>query len=246
MDKAIFHFKQSLMASLTAEAWRSTGLCTYRKAQLERRGGGPSERTAPLLREALSYLTEANLLDKARPQINAHLVMCAVQLGQVHAAKQALREVLRHADMLDHGTALELAQILLEFSDESTSRLAGRESERGWLAKDGRYAREAASVAAVLLTKRQSAEAHFIMGRARALLGEHAEAVGCFCAALELCDAESSSLGPAADAARDSASRLAAEPAYADAVEEAISRAEWPRLDHTPSSGGTPVGRLSG
>mmetsp|Transcript_50052 Transcript_50052/g.134692 ORF Transcript_50052/g.134692 Transcript_50052/m.134692 type:complete len:1342 (+) Transcript_50052:5144-9169(+) len=246
MDKAVFHFKQSLLAGQTAEAWRGAGVCAYRKAQLHRQRGGSSERTAALLGEALSHLTEANFLDKVRPQINAYLVMCAVQLGKVQVAKQALREVLRHADALDDSTARELTQILLEFSDESLSRLAGRESERGRLAKDGRYAREAASMAAVLLARRPSPEAHLFVGRACALLGEHAEAVGSFCAALELCDAESPSLGPAADAARDSASRLAAEPAYSAKVEEAIARAKWPRWVETPTSAATPVSRLTG
>merc|ERR550534_839444 len=139
MDKAIEHYKRSLAVMQTAEAWRNAGICAYRQACLLPRDGpeDSQHRRLGFLRDAQRFLIEANLLDNSRPQVNAWLSICAVELGRKQVAKQAIRQVLRVAERLDYTCAAELAAVLVRFSDE---RQAPRPADRGTLFRDGRYA----------------------------------------------------------------------------------------------------------
>jgi hypothetical protein len=123
--------------------------------------------------EASKYLAEANLLDVTRPQINAWLVICAIETGNVQIAKQTLRQVLRYDGHLDAAICLELAVVLLRCSDESR---AGP-GERKWIVQDGRYAAEVILVANVLLSLMNCGEVHYILGLAHILSGNDAAAL---------------------------------------------------------------------
>eukprot|EP00933_Yihiella_yeosuensis_P028968 TRINITY_DN22720_c0_g1_i2.p1 TRINITY_DN22720_c0_g1~~TRINITY_DN22720_c0_g1_i2.p1 ORF type:complete len:259 (+),score=70.11 TRINITY_DN22720_c0_g1_i2:145-921(+) len=230
------HYKRSLMASPTGEAWKSLGVCCYRKAKLQKTAKSRDR----LLKEAQRYLAEANFLDKERPQINAWLVMCAVELGESQVAKQVLRQTLRFEDRLDTPTALELANVLLRFSDEQ--RAAEWGGERGRLVQDGRYAREAATVARIVLARKESGQARHVVARALALSGEEGSAAAEFCAALPLLATEdATALQEAAHMARLCASKLPGESRLAALVEEAIQVALEQQLNQgaafTPQEG---------
>merc|ERR1712151_352003 len=181
-----------------------------------------------ILTEALKYLSEANMLDKCRPQINAWLAICAVELGQVQVAKQTIRHVMRYEEHLDSVTALELAAVLVRFSNEHAPGV--QQEERGHLVLDARYAEEAVKVARIAI-KRGRAEdcgrAQQILAEARVLVGEDAKAVEDFCTAIRLFGGS----GPSEDRARRQevipgaracAARLLGEPQWAAMVEEAI------------------------
>jgi tetratricopeptide (TPR) repeat protein len=216
-DRAVYHYKRSLIAGPTAEAWKSVGVCAYRRAQLET---SQSKRTR-LLKDASRYLQEANVLDKERPQIIAWLAICAAELGQVQLAKQAVRQVLQFEARFDVDTGLELAGVLVRFSDEQ--RAAEWGGERGRLVQDGRYAQEAAEVARLVISRSESGRARHFLACALALNGEHGAAAAQFSAALPLLVAEDpGSLESAADKARQCAAKMPGEPQLAALVEEAI------------------------
>jgi tetratricopeptide (TPR) repeat protein len=190
LERAMKHFKRSLLVAPTAEVWLQAGICAYRQACLGRQRSlfkckepAPEYQTADPeqlqkrqagFNEASKYLTEANLLDVTRPQVNAWLVICAVEMGQVQVAKQTLRQALRYGQRLDLRTSLELAVTLLRFSDESR---AGP-GERRWLVQNGRYATEAIMVAELLAAAEQvHPNVFYILGRAYVLLGNDAAAL---------------------------------------------------------------------
>jgi len=189
LARAMQHYKRSLLLTPTAEVWLRAGICAYRQACLGRKrslfkckepapeyqSADPSvtETRQRAFKEASKYLTEANLLDVSRPQINSWLAICAVETGNVQVAKQTLRQVLRWSNYLDEHTALELAVVLLRCSDEGR---AGP-GERKWLVEDGRYAADAILVANNLVAKRDSGEVHYILGLAKILSGSDAEAL---------------------------------------------------------------------
>merc|ERR1719401_3065530 len=216
--KALYHYKRSLLAAPTAEAWRNAGVCTYQKARLLPRLEPSRQR---MLQEAMKYLVEANLLDKCRPQVNASLVICAVELGQVQVAKQTLRQVLRYEDRLDAAAALELAETLLRFSDEHGPDIC--QEERVRLVQDMRYADEAIAVAKAALKLQDNGKAHLLLARARMLKGEDEQAVSEFCAALPLLADDPEAQDEVASAARTCAMRLVGEPDWARLVEEAVA-----------------------
>eukprot|EP00401_Gymnodinium_catenatum_P035822 CAMPEP_0117468402 /NCGR_PEP_ID=MMETSP0784-20121206/6159_1 /TAXON_ID=39447 /ORGANISM="" /LENGTH=1846 /DNA_ID=CAMNT_0005262413 /DNA_START=28 /DNA_END=5570 /DNA_ORIENTATION=- len=194
---AMDHLKRSLIIAPTAEAWRCAGVCSYQEACLRRKrlrsaadaaaadaGAGTSAPAAAagaaalapesLFGEAVRFLTEANTLDRRRPQINAWLALCAAETGRVQIARQAIRQVLRFGGRLDAATALWLATPLLRFSDESRA-IPG---ERPRFVQNGRYAREVVAVLQLVLGMQQkNAEARYMLARAHALLGEDATAV---------------------------------------------------------------------
>eukprot|EP00927_Polykrikos_kofoidii_P035827 TRINITY_DN30343_c0_g1_i1.p1 TRINITY_DN30343_c0_g1~~TRINITY_DN30343_c0_g1_i1.p1 ORF type:complete len:1568 (-),score=298.28 TRINITY_DN30343_c0_g1_i1:61-4311(-) len=233
---AMEHLKQSLLIAPTAEAWRCAGVCSYQEACLRRRrlrgsrGGGDaaaggdaasavslSAALAPevLFAEALRFLSEANVLDRRRPQINAWLAICCVEMGRVQIAKQTIRQVLRFADRLDARTALQLATMLLRFSDESRA-LPG---ERPHLVREGRYAGEVVAVAPIAFDSASSAEAHRIMARAHAMLGEDENAVNELLVALHLLDTDPKQQDEIIVEARACAARMLAMPKLAAIVE---------------------------
>lgn len=106
VEKAITHYKRSLMAAPTAEAWKCIAVCCYRRAKQET----SKRRRDRMLHEALRYLGEANLLDNERPEINVWSVRCAAELGQKQVAKQALRQVLRFEESLGRALEQQLVQ----------------------------------------------------------------------------------------------------------------------------------------
>jgi len=216
-ERAVYHYKRSLLASPTAEAWKSVGACAYRSVRNET----DPKKKIRLLKDASRYLTEANVLDRERPQITAWLAICAVELGKKQIAKQSIRQVLQFEDRLDTPTALELASLLLRFSDER--RAHEWNGERGTLVQDGCYAQEAAAVARIILSRGESGQARHILARALALSGEFGAAAAEFCAALPLLVAEDQeALDLAADMARKCAGMMPGEPQLAALVEEAI------------------------
>ena len=107
--------------------------------------------------------------------------------------------------------ALELARHLLRFSDETSGE------ERGRLAQHGRYSKEAAALAKVILETKSSGEARYLLAYAKYLDGELAAAAGEFCAALPGLEP----LGPLFEEAVTMARRCASgEPQLAALVEE--------------------------
>jgi len=171
--KALQHYKRSSLAAPTTEAWRCSGVCALRKARLlprQRDGSEDDQARQALLQQALRYLTEANVMDRCRPQVNAWLVICAVELGQVQVAKQTFRQVMRYQDRLEVSNLLELANVLLRFSDEHCDDIL--QEERGPLVLDGRYASEALAAARAALARGAGSEARQAAAQARALLGE--------------------------------------------------------------------------
>lgn len=235
VDSALKQYKLALLVVPTAEAWRNAGICAYMRARLMPRepdGTQQADDRQLLLKEALKYLSQANILDKCRPQINAWLVICAVELGQVQIAKQTLRHVMRFEDHLDSSTALELAGVLVRFSDEHGPDV--QQHERGHIVLDGRYAEEAIPVAKVAIKRGQAEDcgrAQQLLGQAHVLVGEGALAVQEFCTAIRLFGGS----GPAQDKsrrleviplARVAAARLLGEPQWAAMVEEVIEITE--------------------
>jgi len=233
MEKAVEHYKRSLELAQTAEAWRNAGICQYRQACLLNRdldGSDNMRRRQGLLRDALRFFTEANMLDRGRPQVNAWLVTCSVELGMVQVAKQTLRQVLRCRTDLDYASAFELAGVLLRFSDERRAA----QGERGVLVLDGRYASEAIALARIALERQDSGQAHLVLAQALAVQGELAAAVEEFCAAVERLDGDTARQDEAMQAGRECARRLVGEPRYAVLLEEAAVAAEAARRGPAP------------
>ena len=160
------------------------------------------------------------MLDKERPDILAWLTICAVELGNVQIAKQGFRQLMQFEDLLESSVALELARIFLRFSNEQKASEWG--GERGRLVQDGRYAKEAAMVAKMILARAEVGEARQILAWSLALDGEHAAAAGEFCAAMPLLVVQDpNSLDQAAEMARHCASMVPGEPQLVAMVEEA-------------------------
>merc|ERR1719230_715344 len=86
MVKAKEHYKLSLIVAPTAEAWQRSGVCAYRLAVMAKRGKFEGAGEQSLFEEAMQCLTEANIMDEWRPQINTWLVICAVEMGQEYKA----------------------------------------------------------------------------------------------------------------------------------------------------------------
>mmetsp|Transcript_11339 Transcript_11339/g.23945 ORF Transcript_11339/g.23945 Transcript_11339/m.23945 type:complete len:180 (+) Transcript_11339:2-541(+) len=127
-------------------------------------------------------------------------------------------------DRLEQSVALELAEILLRFSNEQKAPEWG--GERGRLVQDGRYAKEAAMVAKMILGRAEIGQARQILAWSLALDGEHAAAAGEFCAAMPLLVVQDpGSLDQAAEMARHCASMVPGDPQLVAMVEEAISAA---------------------
>jgi len=231
VEKTLQHLQRSLLIKPTAEAWSRAGICACQRARLmeRRQDASPQAKTRQqFLQQALRYLQEANLLDRNRPQINAWLAICAVEVGKVQVAKQSFRNVLRFADRLDSGTLLELARVFLRFSDEHGPGVL--QEERGMLVKDERYIQEAISAANLLLAREQHGEAHHILAEVNVMIGNDAKAVPEFCSALGCLGTEYSCnedrMKMVAQAARACAARLVGEPHLAAQIESAAAAAE--------------------
>lgn len=113
VERVIEHCKRSIMTAPTAEAWKNVGVCTFHKAQQ----AADARTRRKLLNEAMKYLSEANILDRRRPEINSWVAACAAELGRVQAAKQCLREVLRNQENLDFRTRKDVDSLLLRLSE---------------------------------------------------------------------------------------------------------------------------------
>eukprot|EP00931_Biecheleriopsis_adriatica_P052691 TRINITY_DN30700_c0_g1_i2.p1 TRINITY_DN30700_c0_g1~~TRINITY_DN30700_c0_g1_i2.p1 ORF type:complete len:785 (-),score=201.38 TRINITY_DN30700_c0_g1_i2:101-2455(-) len=217
-DRAVYHYKRSLLAAPTADAWKNVGVCAYRRVRF----AASTQQRERKLKEATKYLKEANVLDRDRPDILAWLAMCAVELGQVQVAKQGVRQLLQFEERLDIPTALELAKLLLRFSNEQQAHEWN--GERGRLVQDGRYIDEAAAMARMVLSRSDNGEAKHVLAWSLALRGEHGPAATEFCAALPALALEDpSSLGMAAEMAQRCAAKVQGEPQLARTVEEAIA-----------------------
>ncbi|CAJ1347673.1 unnamed protein product, partial [Effrenium voratum] len=217
-ERAVKHYKKSVMVSPTAEAWKNIGLCRYR---LVKHAQSNKEQK---LQEAMKYLQEANLLDRERPEILAWLGICAVELGLVQIAKQAFRQLMRFEERLEVPVALELANVFLRFSNEQQASYA----ERGRLVQDGRYCAEAAAMAKAVMDRGQCGRAQQILAWCKALQGDHGAAAGDFCAALPNLQ-DPAALEEAANMARHCASMVPGEPHLVALVEEAIAMAVEPK-----------------
>eukprot|EP00929_Paragymnodinium_shiwhaense_P112033 TRINITY_DN80284_c0_g1_i1.p1 TRINITY_DN80284_c0_g1~~TRINITY_DN80284_c0_g1_i1.p1 ORF type:complete len:1784 (+),score=584.59 TRINITY_DN80284_c0_g1_i1:72-5354(+) len=239
---ALESLKQSLLVAPTAEAWCCAGICSYQEACLRRQrlrasaasgdagagtsGTGPVAAAAlapeALFGEAVRFLTEANTLDRRRPQINAWLTICAAELGRISIAKQTFRQVLRYSSQLDVHTALQLSTTLLRFSDERQA-LPG---ERPKYTEDGRYASEAGEAAKIALQLQESGQGHFLLGRSLALQRKDLEALLEFQQTLQGSQGDERRLQEAAGEARALAKKLAAtDPTIVAAVEQDIKTA---------------------
>ena len=120
--------------------------------------------------EASKYLQEANVLDRERPDTLVWLTICAVELGHVQVAKQGFRQLMQFDDRLEQSTALELAELLLRFSNEQKASEWG--GERGRLVQDGRYAKEAGMIAKSVLGRAEVGQARHILAWSLALDGD--------------------------------------------------------------------------
>jgi len=262
MSKAMYHYKRSLLISPTAEVWFRAGVCSYRLACLGRKRSlfrckEPAPAYQPAdpetvkkrqagFKEATKYLTEANLLDVTRPQTNAWLVICAVEMGRVQIAKQALRQVFSYYYRLDAATCLEMAVVLLRCSDESR---AGP-GERKWLVEDCRYADDAILAANLLLSMKESGEVHYILGLAYVMLGDDAAAFPHFQAALPWFSHDAPCQDEIDSALRACSSRLNGGAGFvvgpvtvpAPPIRTAAQEAEFQERLESTRSGGTPEG----
>lgn len=230
-ERAVKHYKKSAMAAPTAEAWKNIGLCRYRRVKYE-----TTARKEKKLREAMQYFYEANALDRERPDTLAWLSICAVELGEVQRAKQGFRQLMQFEERLASPVALELAEVLLRFSNER--RAAEWQGERGRLVQDGRYAKEAAMLSKVLLGRSESGPARCILAWSKFLQGEHGAAAGEFCAALTgLLTEKPQMLEEAAYMARHCAALIPGEPQLSALVEEAIAIASEPQPEESSGLG---------
>ncbi|CAL1167890.1 unnamed protein product [Cladocopium goreaui] len=230
-ERAVKHYKKSAMAAPTAEAWKNIGLCRYRRVKYE-----TTARKEKKLREAMKYFYEANALDRERPDTLAWLTICAVELGEVQRAKQGFRQLMQFEERLASPVALELAEVLLRFSNEQ--RAAEWHGERGRLVQDGRYAKEAAMLSKVLLGRSESGPARCILAWSKFLQGEHGAAAGEFCASLTgLVTEKPQMLEEAAYMARHCAALIPGEPHLSALVEEAIAIASEPQPDESSGFG---------
>eukprot|EP00435_Cladocopium_sp_Y103_P074701 s43_g50.t1 len=218
-ERAVKHYKKSAMAAPTAETWKNIGLCRYRRVKYET----STARKEKKLQEAMKYFYEANVLDRERPDTLAWLTICAVELGQVQVAKQGFRQLMQFEERLASPLALELAEVLLRFSNEQRATEWG--GERGRLVQDGRYAKEAAMLSKVLLGRSESGPARCILAWSKFLQGEHGAAAGEFCASLtSLVTEKPQMLEEAAYMARHCAALIPGEPHLSALVEEVGER----------------------
>jgi len=130
--------------------------------------------------------------------------------------------VLANDEQLDVGTALELTEVFLRFSDE---RLASADERHQGLVVDGRYAQEAAIIARIVLKRQDCGRARHALAWAHELLGEDAAAANEFCAAIPLLNANHDRQNKMADAARACAIRVLDQPELLDMVEKVIAEA---------------------
>eukprot|EP00434_Breviolum_minutum_P029349 symbB.v1.2.025960.t2/scaffold2556.1/size76420/6 len=213
-ERAVKHYKKSAMVAPTAEAWKNIGLCRYRQVKLQ----ATTSRKEKKLKEAMKYFQEANVLDRERPDILAWLTICAVELGLVQVAKQGFRQLMQFEERLETPVALELASLLLRFSNEQ--RAADWGGERGRLVQNGRYSKEAAMLSKVILGRGEDApRARNILAWCKFLDGDHGAAAGEFCASMSAAD-DPEFLEEAAYMARHCASMIPGEPQLAALVEE--------------------------
>lgn len=227
MGKAEEHYAKALQIAPMAEAWKNAGICAYRRARLQQ----ATEDRAPHLRRARKCLVEANLLDKGRPQVNAWLAICSVELGKSQVAKQAIRTVLRFQEQLDMPTGLELAEVLLHFSDEKKAA----PGERPLLVQEGRYATEAIALSRVALERLpktpgggeglDAGRARYVLAQSLALTGDLEAALAEFCKALPGLAGDAERQRVAVSDARACSTRLPHEPRWALMVEEAVAKA---------------------
>lgn len=230
-ERAVKHYKKSAMVAPTAEAWKNIGLCRYRQVKLQ----ATTSRKEKKLKEAMKYFQEANVLDRERPDILAWLTICAVELGLVQVAKQGFRQLMQFEERLETPVALELASLLLRFSNEQ--RAADWGGERGRLVQNGRYSKEAAILSKVILGRGEDApRARNILAWCKFLDGDHGAAAGEFCASMSAAD-DPEFLEEAAYMARHCASMIPGEPQLAALVEEAIAVACEPQQVPEDESG---------
>lgn len=214
------HYKRSLLLCPTAEAWRNSGVCAYRMAVIKK-AAGLTEEEDVLYNEALECLTQANLMDETRPKINVWLTVCAVELGKSTIAQQAFRQAMAKEDELDFDTAMELAQALLRFSDPKNAEAEGGSR----FVRPGLYAREALLAAKAALMKKDSGEAHFIIGQALMMLGEDKEAMGELRGAIAWFYDQPERQQLVAEVARNCAARIIDEPRMMEVVDEDLQMA---------------------
>lgn len=215
------HFKRVLMIAPTADAWMHSGILSY-KLWLLKRDPSAQEPDIQLLQDAISFLTEANILDVVRPQISAWLVICSAELGQVQMAMQAYRQVMCHIDRLDISTATELSEVLLRFSDEESPALLWQRK----LVRQGRYAKEALALAQVILKRSESGVGHHLAAQAHMNLGDDLAAVQELRVAIPFFDDDPEYQDAVVDAARACAKRLLGEPEWAMIVEQEVASAK--------------------
>jgi len=215
MHLAKEHYKRSLLLFPTAEAWRNSGICAFRLASLKKEEGAHEEEDA-LYQEAMECLSQANLMDETRPKINAWLTICAVELGKSTVAQQAFRQTMAKEDELDFETAMDLAQALLHFSDPKNAEVEGGFG----FVRPGLYAREALIAAKAALMKKDSGEAHFIIGQCHMMLGDDKEAMGELRGAIAWFYDQPARQQVVAEVARTCAARIIDEPRMMEVVDE--------------------------
>lgn len=233
LQKATEHYKRSLMRQPTAQAWMYVGICTYKLFCLARAQNNNEATDEALLQDAVKYLAEANMLDIIQPEINAWLVICNIELGQVQVAMQTFRQVMRHVKRLDSETAIELGEVLLRFSDEGDQPLSEKKKR---LVRQGRYAKEALMLAQVLLGRdAKSGVAHHLAAQAYILLKDDLAAVQELRQALPSFDEDPASQDVIANLARACASRLLGDKQWSALVEQDIEAALERRREANPA-----------
>merc|ERR1711904_132983 len=173
-EKAMYlakeHYTSSLLLVETAEAWRNAGVCAFRLAQIAKSRGDATNEDI-FYAEAKECLMMANEKDNTRPKIWAWLCICCIEGGYSNQVVQSYRFVMERAREVEWGTLLELAERFLRFSDPANAAYEGGPA----FVREGLYAKEAQTVAAVVLELISSAESpppNTIIGRARAVLGQ--------------------------------------------------------------------------
>lgn len=220
MNLAREHYKRSLLLCPTAEAWRNSGICAFRLAGI-RKAEGLSEEEDALYQEAMECLTQANMMDETRPKINAWLTICAIEMGKSTIAQQSFRMTMAVEDELDFDTAMELAEALLRFSDPKNAEAEGGAG----FVRPGLYAREAQMAAKAALMKKDSGEAHFIIGQSLMMLGQEKEAMGELRGALAWFYDQPERQQVVAEVARTCAARIIDEPRMMEVVDEDLQMA---------------------
>jgi len=219
MDLAREHYKCCLLLCPFAEAWRNSGVCAFRLAPFKK-AQGLSEEEDALYWEAMECLTQANLMDETRPKINAWLTICAVKCGKSTIAKQAFRQTMFKEEELDFDTAIELADALLRNSD-----IKNAEVGKAGFVQQGLYAHEAQMAARAALMKKDSGEAHFIIGQALMMLGQDKEAMGELRGAIAWFYDQPERQQVVAEVARTCAAQIIDEPRMMEVVDEDLQMA---------------------